>query len=362
MDTKRAGILDFYSEYLIASFEQATATGLSQLVSHLSHDQITRFLLGEPFTDKDLWRIVKPHVRKIQSEEAVLIVDDTVEEKPHTDESELVSWHYDHSQGRAVKGVNLVSALYFSGGMSLPVALHLIQKTELVMDKKTGEERFESPVTKNEVLRGMVASCVSKEIPFRYVLADSWFSSSENMEFIKKKAKRDFVIPLKSNRNVYLTAPCEKMGKSVKLESLCWDTDEVKVLYLEKLDFGVLVHRRVFKNENGTAGVLYLCTSDLSLSGSALSALYQKRWKVEEYHKSLKSCASFSKSPTKRVRSQSNHFFASVVAFVKMEICRAGSGLNHFAQKTRLYRSALRAAWEEREILRKAAAAPPITP
>ena len=361
MESKRAEILDVYSEYLIASFGQTTATGLSRLVSHLSHDQITRFLLGEPFTDKDLWRIVKPHVRKVQSEEAVLIIDDTVEEKRYTDESELVSWHFDHCQNRAVKGVNLVSALYFSGGVSLPVALHLIRKTELVVDKKTGLERFESPVTKNEVLRSMVASCVAKEIPFRYVLADSWFSSSENMEFIKKVAKRDFVIPLRSNRNVYLTAPCEKTGKSAKLESLEWDTDEVKVLYLEKLDFGVLVCRRVFKNENGTVGVLYLCTSDLALSGSSLSALYQKRWKVEEYHKSLKSCASFSKSPTRRVRSQSNHFFASVVAFVKMEICRVGSGLNHFAQKAQLYQSAMRATLEERQILKKAVAALTIT-
>jgi hypothetical protein len=361
MNTKRAEILDFYSEYLIASFGQTTATGLSKLVSHLSHDQITRFLLGEPFTDKDLWRIVKPHVRRVQSEDAVLIIDDTVEEKPYTDESELVSWHYDHSRGRTVKGVNLVSALYFSGGVSLPVALHLVQKTELVTDAKTGAERFESPVSKNEVLRSMVASCASKEIPFRYVLADGWFSSRENMEFIKKKARRDFVIPLKGNRNVYLTAPWEKTGKPTKLESLEWGTDETRTVYLENLDFGVLVCRRVFQNENGTVGVLYLCASDLSLSGSDLSALYQKRWKVEEYHKSLKSCASFSKSPTRRVRSQGNHFFASVVAFVKMEICRVESGLNHFAQKARLYRNATRAAFEELQILRRATAAPPIT-
>lgn len=33
--------------------------------------------------------------------------------------------------------------------------------------------------------------------------------------------------------------------------------------------------------------------------------------KVEEYHKSLKSNASLAKSPTKTIRTQSNHCFAS---------------------------------------------------
>jgi len=73
-----------------------------------------------------------------------------------------------------------------------------------------------------------------------------------------------------------------------------------------------------------------------SLSASAMATIYQKRWKVEEYHKSLKSNASFARSPTKRIRTQSNHFFACLVAFVKLEIYRTATTLNHFALKGRL--------------------------
>lgn len=112
MTTRNAQILDLYSDYLIASFGQTSATGMAKLVSHLSHDQITRFLNSESFTDKDLWKIVKPQVRRIESPEGLLIIDDTVEEKPYTDESELICWHFDHTVGRSVKGINLVSALY----------------------------------------------------------------------------------------------------------------------------------------------------------------------------------------------------------------------------------------------------------
>lgn len=354
MTNRNAQILDLYSDYLIASFGQTSATGMAKLVGHLSHDQITRFLNGEPFGDKDLWKIVKPHVRRIESPEAVLIIDDTVEEKPYTDESELITWHFDHTVGRSVKGINLVSALYHSQGMSLPVALHLVVKTELATDSKTGKEKWQSPITKNEVFCQMVASTLQKAIPFRYVLADTWFSSSDNMVFIKKKAKKDFIIPLKTNRNVFLSDPSQKVGKPVKLESLDFGTDEVKTLWLEKIDFPVLVYRQVFRNENEVEGILYLCTSDLTLSASALSSLYQTRWKVEEYHKSLKSNASFSKSPTKRPLSQSNHFFASVVAYVKLEVCRCCTRLNHFAQKTQLYQAALASAFAQLQILKAA--------
>ena len=198
----------------------------------------------------------------------------------------------------------------------------------------------------------MIASAHKKRILFRYILADTWFSSADNMVYIKNSAKKDFVIPLKSNRNVFLCDPSAKVGKPVKLTSLDFDTNSLQTLWLEDVAFPLLVSRQVFKNENGSESVLYLCSSDLTLSSSDLSTLYQKRWKVEEYHKSLKSNASFAKSPTRTIRSQSNHFFASVVAYIKLEVCRCATHLNHFAQKAKLYQAALASAFEQLQVLK----------
>ncbi|BCM88488.1 hypothetical protein IAD21_00321 [Abditibacteriota bacterium] len=113
-----------------------------------------------------------------------------MQEKPYSDESELITWHYDHSVGRTVKGVNLLSALYYSQGVSLPVAFELIRKTVLETDAKTGKDKWVCPRSKDEMATEMSASVKSKHIPFKYVLADVWFSSSANMVFIKKKPKR----------------------------------------------------------------------------------------------------------------------------------------------------------------------------
>ena len=59
-------LLDFYTDYLITSTYQTTATGLSELLSgSISHDKITRFLSSEDYTSKQLWKLVKQIVREV---------------------------------------------------------------------------------------------------------------------------------------------------------------------------------------------------------------------------------------------------------------------------------------------------------
>jgi hypothetical protein len=87
-------LLELYSDYLLSTFSHATATGLSKLTNgEVSHEKITRFLSEKELDSPALWRSVKPLVRELEDEASgVLIIDDTIEEKPYTElESELVS-------------------------------------------------------------------------------------------------------------------------------------------------------------------------------------------------------------------------------------------------------------------------------
>ena len=91
---KNGKLLDLYSDYLISAFGQTRATGLSSLLNgEVSHDQTQRWLAGEKQTSADLWRIAKPHVRKIESADGVMIVDDSIGEKPYTDENDMGVFH-----------------------------------------------------------------------------------------------------------------------------------------------------------------------------------------------------------------------------------------------------------------------------
>ena len=340
-------LLDIYTDYLISSFGLTTGTGLSRLLDGaISHDRIQRFLASPVKRGVDLWKVVKPYGRQVQRDDGVLIIDDSISEKPYTDENEIICWHWDHSQGRSLKGINFITALYHVGEVSLPVDYHLIEKTEFYTDKKTGKEKRRSPISKNEVYQQLLRQAVRNQIPFRYVLNDVWFASAKNMMFVNHELKRDFIMPLKTNRKVALSPDDKKNGQYVRVDGLGLEEDTVTTIYLEGVDFPLQLVKQVFVNGDGSTGTLYLVTSDRELTYDGMTTIYRKRWNVEPYHKSLKQNASLSKSPTKTVTTQSNHVFASVCAYIKLELLKMTTKVNHFALKSKLYMRALRTAFE----------------
>jgi len=343
--------LDLYTDFLLTTMDKATATGLSRLVDGaVSHDQITRLLSENEFSSKDLWQSVKPIVRKHETEEACLIFDDTIIEKPYSDEDDLISWHFDHSKGKTVKGINLLTAFYHSGppeasaALRVPIGFELILKTVRFCEVKTQKEKRKSPVTKNELLREMIQQSIHNQLVFKYVLADSWFGSSENMLFIHRKDKF-FIFDMKSNRKVALSEKDRNAGHWTRIDKLDIPNNTPTKVWLKDLEIPVLLTKQVFKNKN-SVGVRFLVSNDFSLSDDDFTTIYKKRWSVEEYHKSLKQNAAIGKSPARTVKTQSNHIFASIMAYVKMERLKFTQNLNHFAIKAKIYLAANKAAFK----------------
>lgn len=349
-------LLDLYADYLISSFGPTTATGLSRLLdARLSHDKITRFLSERTFTSGNLWQIVKPLVRQVQNENAVLVIDDSIVHKPHTDQSELIGWHFDHTTNKTVKGINFLTTLYCvnSGAedVSLPVAFALVEKDQEFTDKKSGKLKRRATTSKNEHYRTMLRACVKNQMPFRYVLNDIWFAAADNMKMVKTELHKDFVMPLKSNRNVALSEQDKKEDRYQAVETLTLEHGQAREVYLEQVPFPLLLVKQVFTNKDKSQGLLYLVTSDTALDGDKIMNLYQERWQVEVYHKSLKQNASLSCSPTRTKRTQSNHLFLSLCAFVKLETLKIKSQCSHFALKSKLYMAALQAAFGQLQTL-----------
>jgi hypothetical protein len=346
--------LELYTDYLISNYGYATATGLSAMVNGaVSHDQITRFLSEREYTSKDLWLSVKAAVRQIEQDDGVLIADDTIAEKMWTDENEVVCWHYDHTKGRLVKGINLLNMLYHSREVSLPVAFEVIRKPLLFCDLQTHQLKRISLVTKNELMREMIASCLANQLKFRYVLMDSWFAACENFEFIMKK-KRHFIAALKANRLVALSEADKQHGRYERIERLSLPEKEAVHGWLKGYGKEVLLVRQVFTHKDGDTAILHLVCSDLNLNGEQVTALYQKRWTVEVFHKSLKSNAGLAKSPTQTVTTQNNHVFMSIVAVFKLECLKMQHHLNHFALRAKLWIKATQHAYEQLQTLRAA--------
>ena len=355
-------LLDLYTDYLIASPAQTTATGLSELLKgQYSHDKITRFLNQETYSPKRYWQCIKPTVRRIEHDDGVIDVDDTIEEKPYTDENDIVCWHFDHTTHTHVKGINILNFVYhrtFDDGtdFSLPLAYEIIAKTQTYVDKKTGKTKRKSPVTKNALMRGRLNILVdTNRVKFRYVLWDSWYSSADNLKFVKRTLHKDVVCALKSNRNVALSADAKQAGQFVTVSALDMAPGTARLVYLKGVDFPVMLAKQVLTNQDGSSGILYLISTDTTLDYTDITTLYKRRWKVETFHKSLKQNASLAKSPTKVERSQRNHIFAAMLAFVTLEGLKLHTTLNHFALKQRLYMKALHTCLTELRLVQQQA-------
>lgn len=355
-------IFDLYSDYLLSSFGQVTATGLSRLLEGgLSHDQITRMLSDEKLTSKSWWRLVKPFVRQIEQSDGVMLIDDTIVEKPFTDENEIICWHFDHAKGQNVKGLNLLTTLYLAQDVALPVAFEIVAKTETYLDPKTDQEKRRSPISKNEHYRNMLRHVVANQIAFQYVLNDLWFASADNMCLVKLDLKKDFVMALKKNRKVALSETDKQHGRYQRIDQLSFPENTPLMVHLEQVPFSVLLVRQDFTNEDGSTGVRYLVSSDLTLSYDQLLAIYQKRWRVEEYHRSLKQNAALAKSPTRTETTQTNHVVAALLAFVKLEMLKVRTKKNHYELKAQLYFSALQHAFQELHRLQPVSLVEPAT-
>lgn len=329
-------ILDLYTDYLITSNTLRTENGLSDLTyNFISHDKISKFLLNYDSNSKELWLKVKGVVRESENNSGLLIFDDSIERKPYTDENEIVCWHYDHTTGKMVKGINIITALVKYDDISLPVNYQIVNKTVKYIDKKTNKEKRKSETTKNQRFIEMFDQCKKNNIKFKYVLADSWYASRSSMKHIHKGHKK-FIFGFKSTNNIAFREQDKWKHHYIQIGKADLEENKMYTVYLEGLYFAVNVAKKTFINKDGSEGVLYLVTNDISLIYNDVFNIYHERWSTEEFYKSLKVNIGIEKSPTKTVKSQSNHIFSSLISFIKLECIKIASNLNHFAIKSKL--------------------------
>ena len=343
--------LDIYTDYLISSTGQTSATGLSRLYDGaISHDQVTRLLTNSYLDSKDLWKHSKPLIRQAEQAKAaedfaVLIIDDSILAKPHTDENAMIATYWDHSQQCYVRGMNFVTLLYQLNALSLPIAVTLMEKLLTEWDAKAGKYTTKSELTKNDYLRSML-QMAQQQVDYRYALADSWYASAENMIFVLG-LKHHFIFALETSRTVALSETERKQGQFQRLDALTFPDKTPLLVYLRSVKQAVLIVKQVFVNKDGSQGCLYLVTSDTNLDYEQITSIYQRRWKVEEYHKSLKQNASMGKSPTKTPDTQANHFYASMLAYIKLEALKIKHSIGHFRIKAQLYLIGLKAMHQQ---------------
>ena len=162
----------------------------------------------------------------------------------------------------------------------MPVAFELLKKTEWAFDEKKKEKwPRKSPTTNNEhYYRKMLWACVKNRISASTTRLKRRLVRliGEHMRHVKEESKKEFIMPIKSNRKVAFSSEDNKDANYEQVGSAQLEPNTTKRLYLEQVPFGLLLCKQVFTNEDGSEGVVYLLSSDLTLDHERLTTIYQR--------------------------------------------------------------------------------------
>ena len=163
-----------------------------------------------------------------------------------------------------MKGLHFGRLLDVAGPLSVPIAVELVEKTQAVTDPKTQKVRQKSPLTTTEMLRAMLR-VAQQPVAYRYLLADSWYASAENLNQVRELG-HDFIVALPTSRTVALSEVRRGNGEFQALDTLAFPDGQPLRVGLRGGAEAVLVVRQVLPNKDGSQGVLYLVSSDTSLT------------------------------------------------------------------------------------------------
>jgi len=286
---------ELYCRFLEVTSLRYSALSLSEVAPEamsLSHDSISRWLREAKVQPKDLWEVSR---KEVENRDGILVFDDVVINKSRSRKMELVNWQYSGAEHTVVRGIGVVNALWqTSHDEYTPVDYRIWNPPE---DGKT----------KNNHFRDMLSSAKNRGLEPEMVVADSWYSSLDNLKSIRSHGW-DWVMGLRSNRLV--NKPHIQLGK------------------LDIPDAGLTVHLKgygwvkVFRFEGKNGRTDYIGTSRLDLTAEQVKVYFGRRWSIEVMHRELKQSCGFSRCQANAGRAGRNHIGLSFIALVRKHLRR----------------------------------------
>jgi hypothetical protein len=308
-----------YIEFLLATPRVATATEAARVQPDRpnapAHDAFTRLLARLEPEPAVLWDEVRPLVRRAGG---VLVLDDTVLDKPYAHKMGLVGPFWSGKHQRVLRGINLVTLAWTDGGAVYPTDYRLVDPAEA--PKRT----------KDDLFRDMLAAARARGFCPACICFDSWYSGLENLKAVRACGWR-FLTRVRSNRRVN---PDRAGNRPI---SECDIAATGTAVHLE--GFGLV---KAFRIATTDGGAEHWVTNDLSMGELTRLAFAERAWGIEEYHRGLKQYTEVERCQARRARSQRNHIGCAIRAFVRPEWHRFTTGVSWFEAKWSVIREAVR--------------------
>ena len=234
----------------------------------------------------------------------VLIIDDTIHKRNRSKKVELLTKVRDHNDGRYYKGFRCLTLCYHIANAIIPVDFRILSSFKestringprLDLDKRTNAYKLRQYATSNAFQ--MVYDLLSKQMAMaRHVLFDSWFSKPIMFKTLLEMGFHG-VGMLKAEKGRLFRFK----GRIYNLEALYAlakpfiHRDQGYASLGVELGDGSPVSITFVQDKNNKRGWLAIGTSDLSLSPGQVISLYSRRWNIEVFFKTVKSCLGFAR-------------------------------------------------------------------
>ena len=308
-----------YIDFLIATPRNASALEAERTQPDtgrpVAHDAFTRLLHRLEPDSATLWSEVQC---QIGNSRGVLVLDDSVLDKPFARKMDLVHYHWSGKHHQVVKGIDLLTLLWTDGDRHLPCDYRIYDKPT---DHKSKNDHFQD-LLRVAKERGMQPECV---------LFDGWYSSLENLKRIKELQWR-WLTRLKANRRVNPDRTGLRPLSTVDIAATG------TVVHLER--YGLI---KVFRIEAKDGTTEYWATNDLEMDDLQRLRLAEDSWKIEEYHRGLKQVTNVERCQCRVGVAQRNHIGLALRAFVVIEQWCFRTGINWLRAKWSIVKDAVRA-------------------
>ena len=256
-------------------------------------------------------RIIKDAIVPLDSEDRanVLIIDDSMFERNRSKKVELLAKAYDHANHRYRFGFRMLTLGWSDGSTFLPVNNVLLSsenKKNRVneaseVDKRTVgyKRRMLSMQKGTQAMLELLKAAKKADIPAKYVLFDSWFSSPSTLHAVKSIGY-DVIGMVKKSPKMFFRYNGEDMSLITIYHQNKKRRGRSKYLLSVVVDVvkdGEIIPAKVVyvRNRNKKKEYLCLISTDTTLDENEIIRIYGKRWDIEVFFKVCKSYLNLSK-------------------------------------------------------------------
>lgn len=329
--------MSIFREFIYAMFADYKRLSLATIANNTSinYQKLQYFFSESNWSAKELNDIRLKLIQNQRTTQAnlkgVLAIDDTACPKPYANKTEGAQVQHCGTSGREENCNVAVASCFVSKQKHFPVDF----KSYLPITTPN-PKGFKS---KLDLAKELITDAVNKNIPFSSIVVDSWYTSTDLIEFVSSKGL-NIIAEVKRNRSILFTHPQTKQWRYLRGDQII---DLIKQFYPHKLkpisiprqkgkDKSILTYSFKSKlkdcktevqvififdkwSEHDDKDIHILISSALNIPVKTAILTYLLRWGIEESFRELKDTFCFDQYQVRHQKQIQRHWIMSFLTW-----------------------------------------------